>query len=333
MTIQQFKTFAIKELSSSGLQEASAPSEVPLSSSENTFPDKNAFQSSPTPALDVSVIMEHFLKMTKTSLLLNATRELSAEEENVLRAALEKRKTGLPVAYITGHKEFYGYDFFVTPDVLIPKPDTEILVEKALDVIIEKMDARPEIVLSICDMCTGSGCIGISVLKQLLEEYKISSGSLPKLTMCDISGAALEIAQKNARTLLPPEEFEAIRFIQTNLFSEVDYTFDLILTNPPYVPAKMTDELLKDGRNEPRLALDGDVGIFGEPADSDDGLELIRRLIPESYNHLAGNGVILMETGEYNAEKASDLAKEAGFRNVKIHRDLEGQLRVTEGIR
>ena len=271
--------------------------------------------------------------MTKTELLLNASREISAEEETVLRDAIEKRTTGLPVAYITGHKEFYGYDFCVTPDVLIPKPDTEILVEKALDAVLSKMDARPEIVLSICDMCTGSGCIGLSVLKQLIEEYKIPSGSLPKLTLCDISGAALEIARKNAFALLPQEEAEEIRFINTNLFSEVEYTFDLILTNPPYVPARMTDELLKDGRNEPRLALDGDVGIFGEKTDSDDGLELIRRLLPESYEHLAGNGVLLMETGEYNAESAASLAENAGFRNIKIHRDLEGQLRVTEAVR
>ena len=100
---------------------------------------------------------------------MNNTTELTSEQSAWLAEAVEKRKTGLPVAYITGHKEFYGYDFTVTPSVLIPKPDTEILVEKALDEIISKMDAHPDIVLSICDMCTGSGCIGLSVLKQLIE--------------------------------------------------------------------------------------------------------------------------------------------------------------------
>ena len=304
MTIQQFKTFAIKELSAS-----------------------------PTPSLDVSVLLEHCLKKDKTWLLMNSRTELSQEDEGWLKEAVEKRKRGLPVAYITGHKEFYGYDFFVSPAVLIPKPDTEILVEKALDAILQKMDARPGIVLSICDMCTGSGCIGLSVLKHLLEEEKIPSGSLPKLTLADISSGALEMARKNALHLLPAEEAEEIRFIKSNLFSEIEYTFDLILTNPPYIPSAMTDQLLKDGRSEPRLALDGDVGLFGEKASSSDGLEIIRRLLPESYQHLAGNGVLLMETGEYNAEEASRLAKEAGFRNVRIHKDLEGQLRVTEGIR
>ncbi len=308
MTIQQFKTFAIKELSSSK-------------------------RPSPSPALDVSVLLEHFLKMSKTELLLNTSRELSADEEEILRDAIKKRTTGLPVAYITGHKEFYGYDFIVTPDVLIPKPDTEILVEKALDVILQKMDARPGIVLSICDMCTGSGCIGLSVLKQLIEEYKIPSGYLPKLTLCDISGGALEIARQNANRLLPPEEVDEIRFINTNLFSEVEYTFDIILTNPPYVPSKMTTELLKDGRREPRLALDGDVNILGITNENGNGLELIRSLWPQAKEHLVHNGVVLMETGEYNAEENARLAEKEGFRNIRIHRDLEGQLRVTEAVK
>ena len=305
MTIQQFKSTAIATLS----------------------------HTSPSPALDVSVLLEFCLKQNKTWLLLNNNIELTSEQEQWLNEAIQKRSSGLPVAYITGHKEFYGYDFIVSQDVLIPKPDTEILVEKALDLIIAKMEARPDIVLSICDMCTGSGCIGLSVLKQLIEEYKIPSGSLPKLTMCDISPAALEIARQNAQKLLPPEEAEEIRFIQTNLFSEVEYTFDVILSNPPYIPARMVDELLKDGRKEPRLALDGDVGIFGESTKSNDGLDLIRRLLPESYEHLSGNGILLMETGEYNAQEASRLAKETGFRNVKIYKDLEGQLRVTEGVK
>lgn len=304
MTIQEFKTSAVKELSRS-----------------------------PSPVLDVSVMIEHCLKMNRTQVLLNASMTLSEEQLAWLTEAVSKRKTGLPVAYITGHKEFYGYDFIVNPAVLIPKPDTEILVEKALDEILTKMDSHPDMVLSVCDMCTGSGCIGLSVLKQMIEEHNIPSGSLPKLTLCDISGEALEIARQNAKKLLGPEESEEIRFIQTNLFSEVEYTFDLILTNPPYIPKIMVDELLKDGRNEPRLALDGDVGIFGEGTGTNDGLDIIRRLIPESLEHLSYNGILLMETGEYNAEEAARLAEESGYRNVKIFRDLEGQLRVIEGIK
>lgn len=305
MTIQQFKSNAIKTLS----------------------------ETSPSAALDVSVLLEFCLKQNKTWILMNNTTELTSEQSAWLAEAVEKRKTGLPVAYITGHKEFYGYDFIVSPAVLIPKPDTEILVEKALDEIISKMDAHPDIVLSICDMCTGSGCIGLSVLKQLIEEYKIPSGSLPKLTMIDISGAALDIAQTNAKKLLPAEEVENIRFINNNLFFEIEYMFDIILTNPPYIPAKMVDELLSDGRNEPRLALDGDVTAFGESIKNGDGLGLIRELLPQSMERLVPNGVLLMETGEYNADEAKYLFEKTGFRNTKTILDLEGQKRVTIGIK
>lgn len=305
MTIQQFKSNAIKTLS----------------------------ETSPSAALDVSVFLEFCLKKNKTWLLMNNETELSGEQEEWLTEAVEKRKTGLPVAYITGHKEFYGYDFIVSPAVLIPKPDTEILVEKALDAIIAKMEAHPDIVLSICDMCTGSGCIGLAVLKQLIEEYKIPAGSLPKLTMIDISSEALDIARLNAKKLLPEEEVENIRFIQNNLFFEIEYMFDLILTNPPYIPSHMVDELLKDGRNEPRLALDGDVTAFGESIKNGDGLGLIHVLLPQAKERLIPNGVLLMETGEYNAEATAKMAEEWGFRNIKIHNDLEGQLRVMEGLK
>lgn len=304
MTIQEFKNISIKTLKDS--QSAS---------------------------LDVNVLLEHCLKQNKTWILVHSEKELSAEQFSWLTEAVAKRKTGLPVAYITGHKEFYGYDFIVSPSVLIPKPDTEILVEKAIDEIIAKIEFRPEIILSVCDMCAGSGCIGISVLKNLIEEYKIPSEKLPKFTFADISEEALNIAKQNAKNLLPAAEFEELRFIQTNLFSEVPFTFDLILTNPPYIPAKMVTELLKDGRNEPRLALDGDVGIFGEPTEQNDGLGIIRRLVPESYEHLAHNGVLLMETGEYNAEATKNIFEQNNFRCTKIFKDLEGQDRNVYGIR
>lgn len=304
MTIQEFKNISIKTL-----------------------------KDSPSASLDTNVLLEHCLKQNKTWILVHSEKELSAEQFSWLTEAVAKRKTGLPVAYITGHKEFYGYDFTVSPDVLIPKPDTEILVEKAIDEIITKIEFQPEIVLSVCDMCAGSGCIGISVLKNLIEEFKIPSGQLPKFTIADISEKALDIAKQNAKKLLPPAEFEELRFIQTDLFSEVPFTFDLILTNPPYIPAKMVTALLKDGRNEPRLALDGDIGLFGVPTEENDGLGIIRRLVPESYGHLAYNGVLLMETGEYNAAATKIIFEQNKFRCTKIFKDLEGQDRNVYGIR
>lgn len=292
-----------------------------------------------SPQLDVEVLLEHFTGFNKTKQLLN--REWNIPEDILfkLNEAVEKRNTGLPVAYITNKKEFYGYDFYVNQSVLIPKPDTEILVEKAIDSIYGKMESRNKgggnegAILSICDMCTGSGCIGISVMKQLIEEYKVPFGKLPVLTLVDISSDALDIARYNAEKLLGAKAGSDIRtklrFIQSNLFDLVNNQFDVILTNPPYVPSLMVDELLKDGRSEPRLALDGDVTEAGEKASSLDGLELIRRLIPQAKKHLSPLGIILMETGEYNAESTARFAEELEFK-TEIHKDLEGQLRVVE---
>lgn len=295
-------------------------------------------KTSPSPALDVEVLLEHALSYSKTQLLLKRDEEIPAEELDWLNKAIQQRKTGLPIAYITGHKEFYGYDFLVTPAVLIPKPDTEILVERAIEVIIEKMEAHPNTILTICDMCTGSGCIALAVLRTLQDLYKIPYGKLPTFTLVDISPAALEVAQRNAKALTP-DLADKIHFVRSNLFEQFTlaggYSFDLILTNPPYIPHSMVNELLQDGRNEPRLALDGDVTLTGDAAYTiegdlaDDGLEIIRNLLPQAKTHLSPLGTILMETGEYNAKAAASIAEDHGFK-TKIHKDLEDQLRVVE---
>lgn len=308
MTIQQFKSQAIKSL-------------------------ENGKIPSPSAALDVSILLEHCLKQNKTWILLHSSEELNTEQFAWLTEAVAARSTGLPVAYITGHKEFYGLDFIVSPAVLIPKPDTEILVKNAIDRIKDKMYAHPESILMVCDMCTGSGCIGLSVLRSLLDDSDLDRSMIPQFTLVDISPDALEIARINAKRLFSEDEQERIRFVQSNLFDDVPWDFDAVLTNPPYIPAAMVDELLKDGRREPRLALDGDVNVFGMDFDSSDGLELIRGLIPQAYERLVYNGIFLMETGEYNAEEACALSKKAGFRNTKIICDLEGQLRDVYGVK
>ena len=283
---------------------------------------------SPSPELDVQVLLSHALKYDKTQLLLFAENHIPEDKLEWLNKAIGLRKTGLPVAYITGVKEFYGYDFFVTPDVLIPKPDTEVLVERAIEMIMNALDGECVTVgsgaaarsLKILDMCTGSGCIGIAVMKTLYALEKVPVEKLPLMTLVDISEPALAIAKKNAAALLPDGEIlQKITFIQSDLFEKVEGQFDFILTNPPYIPSKMVDELLKDGRSEPRLALDGDA----------DGTFLIKKLLQQSCKHLAQNGTILMETGEYNAQTTADFAQKAGFA-TEIHRDLEGQLRVVE---
>ena len=297
-------------------------------------------KTSPSPKLDAEVLLSHCLGFSKTELLLKRDYEVPADKEAWLCDATARRATGLPIAYITGHKEFYGYDFIVSPDVLIPKPDTENLVERAVDVILSMMDARGENLLTVCDMCTGSGCIAIAVAKTLLEDERVAPDQLPKFTLADISEPALDIARRNAAALLADHGALVIsrfNFVRTNLFDAISEAikYDAILSNPPYIPHTMVDELLRDGRSEPRLALDGDITLEGDHAcaddgqTKDDGLEIIRNLIPQAQTHLAPRGTVLMETGEYNAEAAAALAAAAGF-NTEIHRDLEGQLRVVE---
>lgn len=315
MTINQFKTESIKIL--------------------------NAL--SPSANLDVQVFLEYFLDLSKTDILLKRDQEISDEKLILLNNAVEQRKTGLPVAYITGHKEFFGYDFLVTPAVLIPKPDTEILVERALDLIKSRISKNPEKLFNICDMCTGSGCIGLSVLKNLIESG-IEFENLPKITFVDISVPALDVARKNFEHLFDFENLSdekkellrnRVRFVCSNLFDCVPWKFDYILTNPPYIPHKMVEKLLKDGRSEPRLALNGDVTLTGDKARKldgslkNDGLEIIRNMMPQIREHIVTYGRILMETGEYNAEETAALAEKWGFKTC-IHKDLEEQLRVVE---
>lgn len=284
---------------------------------------------SPSPQLDADCILQWIFDCDRTRLLLRRNDMLSDVQEKAVSEALEKRKTGFPIAYITGKKEFFGLDFYVTPAVLIPKPDTEILVEKAIEAILEKQAARPGQILTICDMCTGSGCVGLSILHSLEEinsSRNIPRENLPHLTCADISREALSIAETNASRLLPAR-LDRIRFVQSNLFEQIPHTFDIIVTNPPYVPHTEALSLLQDGRSEPLLALDGDVTDSGDWSGSEDGLSLIRRLVPQAVSKLAPRGILLMETGEYNAEETAGLFSQAGLHRVRIERDLSGQMR------
>lgn len=301
MTFQQFKIQSIKELSGS-----------------------------PSPSLDVEVLMQWILKKDRSYILFHRDEELSEEHESQLKKSISLRKTGLPIAYITGHKEFYGIDFMVSPDVLIPKPDTEILVENSIE-IIRCLQDKSDHTLNILDMCTGSGCVAISIIKTLKDLHSPGESNL-KFTLADISNKALDIARENARRILDSETLSKVTFVSTNLFKNLkDKSFDLIVSNPPYVPCDQTTELLKDGRNEPRLALDGDIDIEGNPSGTKDGLEIIRNLVSQAKSHLTENGMLILETGEYNAMETACLMKKIGFRDVKTYVDLEGDLRNVSG--
>mgnify|MGYP001021685186 FL=1 len=286
--------------------------------------------------LDADVLLQHFLNKPRAWLFAHDDTDISSIRK-AFCAAVERRCTGLPVAYITGEKDFWGLPFHVSPDVLIPKPDTELLVERSLAIIREKAAALlPEQNLFILDPCTGSGCVAISILHTLEAENIRNLCCIA----ADISPAALAIARRNAQRLLSTETQtrlyiiegdmrtlpETIAHVRESLSPSSLLTnilrFDLIAANPPYVPSTLTQELLKDGRNEPALALDG----------GSDGLDFIRILTNNTCTVLNRNGVLLSEVGEYHAQAASKLFETAGFSDVRIHQDLTSQDRLIEGI-
>lgn len=292
---------------------------------------------SPSPILDADVILKWILKCDQTFILFHSETELSEPQKNIFCSSIEKRKTGLPVAYITGIKEFFGYDFEVDKNVLIPKPDTELLVENAVNFIEEKFHAASDCkILSVCDMCSGSGCVGISILKFIEEKKIIPKSLLPKIIFADISKKTLDIAKKNSLRLLSEFAFEKTVFVQSNLFENLGQSrnglFDVIVSNPPYIPYSQTVELLKDGRSEPSLALCGDIDLNGNLTSFDDGLEIIRNLIFQSVDFLNPGGILILETGEYNAFQTKKIMEDSDFKDVKIYKDLEGQFRNVSGI-
>ena len=220
------------------------------------------------------------------------------------------------MAYITETKEFYGRDFFVNPSVLIPKPDTEILVHRGIEIISKKLQENSQV--KLVDLCTGSGCVAVSVWKELESSFDVGKMSF---FATDISPDALAVAKKNCSFHQCDIKFLLCDLLQTKELVDLDG----IISNPPYIPNKIATKLLKDGRSEPLLALDGDCN------GSEDGTGLIARLLPQGFGALKAGGFILLETGEYNAELTAKLMEQNGFVDIRIHADLSGMLRVVEG--
>jgi release factor glutamine methyltransferase len=269
-----------------------------------------------SPGLDAALLLGHILKTDRAGLVLKNAETLSACAEERFAQALEKRRSGLCVAYIVGRKEFRGLDFTVGPEVLVPRPDTETLVEAALACI----DRRPSPALRLLDLCTGSGVLAISLKHERpgLEVYA-----------SDISAAALGIARLNAAGLLPgtaesPGE-PPVSFFESDLFNSLGELrprgFDLIIANPPYVPGALIDTLAPEVRREPRLALDGGA----------DGLDIIRRLIPEARGFLRPGGVLLLEADPGQMAPVGGILASQGYIDIQTYRDLSDRPRVIQG--
>ncbi len=217
------------------------------------------------PREEALIIIERLFKKSRAALMLEGERDFSSPELDEL---LEKRRERIPLQYIFGSWEFMGKEFYVSPDCLIPRPDTEILVEKALQILKNGGD--------VADLCTGSGCIGLSLLMY---------GDVGTMTLMDISKRALNMAIKNAQRHNLQNKCE---FILGDITKDMPKRkFDMIVSNPPYIPSRDIEGLSCEVKKEPSLALDG----------GEDGLDIIRFLIGNGLSHLKENGSMLIEFG------------------------------------
>ena len=269
-------------------------------------------------SIEARVLLKYILKKDNVYIISNASTELTPDEEKELINSVNKLKSGYPLQYITHNQEFMGLNFYVDENVLIPQPDTEVLVENAIKLVsknlhqnffteFQKQDAsfnefeKNESAnnLKILDLCTGSGAIAISIKKYLPNAQVFAS---------DISTEALSIAEKNAKS----NEVE-IKFIKSNMFENIKENFDIIVSNPPYIKTTEIRKLSQQVQNEPTLALDG----------GNDGLTFYKIISKEAPKFLNKKGVLLVEIG-YD----QGLAVKSIFKNSKIVKDYAGNDRV-----
>lgn len=256
-------------------------------------------------ALDARLLLEHVCGTDRNTLLVHGDRAICPEEEAAFLDLIGQRSSRKPLQQITGEQEFMGLTFRVNENVLIPRQDTEVLVEEVLQNVHDGM--------RILDMCTGSGCILISIL-----HYSNNCEGVG----VDISEAALEVARDNGHRLLPMIEEQSLSFIRSDLFASVEGMFDRIVSNPPYIRSAVVDTLMPEVRDhEPRIALDGE----------EDGLFFYRRIIQDSGKYLKKGGMLFFEIGYDQAEEVSALMEQAGFLEVTVKKDFCGLDRVVFG--
>ncbi len=277
-------------------------------------------------AFDAQILLQYVLKRDRVFFIREPFYRLSDDEEKAYLKVIDERALGKPVSYITGEKEFMGLSFRVSEDVLIPRPDTETLVEEAIR-LLEGKDLRRRKErrswpgapgggepLRALDMCTGSGAIGVSIAVYVPGV---------RVTAADISAGALGVAKINA---VQNGVEDRVDFIQGDLFDciEESQMFDLIASNPPYISKADVEELMTDVKDfEPRLALDG----------GEDGLYFYRRIIPEAGAHLNPGGVLIFEIGHDQGVAVSEMLRSIGdFKEIRVIKDLAGLDRVVCAI-
>ena len=256
--------------------------------------------------LESRLLLEHVCGTGRNDLLVHGDRLVEDVQCNSYEQLLTGRADRIPLQYLTGCQEFMGLNFAADRHVLIPRQDTEILVEEVLKNLHDGME--------ILDMCTGSGCILISLLR-----YSNDCAGLG----VDISGGALRVAEKNAQNILSGFSGK-VRFLESDLFENVEEMFDVIVSNPPYIPAGDMEGLMPEVRDyEPRIALDG----------GEDGLVFYRKILEGSRSHLKKGGMLFFEIGYDQGRAVSKMMRETGFLDVQVRKDYAGLDRVVFGTR
>ncbi len=251
--------------------------------------------------LKVRMLLLYELQIQNEYLAVHLDEEASSEIAQNFEKHLEELIAGKPIQYITNSQEFFGLNFYIDENVLIPQPDTEILVEEIIEICKYRED-----VPKILDICTGSGAIAVALAKQIKVEMVAS----------DISSKALEIAEKNAKS-----HGVNIELTQSDMFEKINQKFDMIVSNPPYIETKTIESLSPEVKNEPQIALDG----------GEDGLKFYRVLAQKAKDYLKENGVLAVEIGYNQRESVLEIFRNAGFCDSYAKQDLAGKDRIVVG--
>ena len=250
------------------------------------------------PRRDAALLLGEVLNRDRSFMIAHPEHSVAADQLQKFREFIARRASGEPLQYITGHQEFFKLDFAVTPDVLIPRPETELIVEVALEIL------RPDQAARLLDIGTGSGCLAISILKELPN---------PRAVATDISASALKVARRNAER---HGVTDRLRLIDSDLYSAMasDDVFDLLVSNPPYVPEADLKSLQPEVQYEPAVALAGGV----------DGLAIIRRILRDAPRFLCAGGHLIFEIGFGQSESVGALVGARDWQMIEIRRDLQG---------
>jgi release factor glutamine methyltransferase len=251
-----------------------------------------------TPSLDARLLLQHVLQVEHADLIANGYRQLTDDQSHHYEAFITRRLNGEPATRIMGNREFYGRSFKTSPHVLDPRPDTETLVTLCLEYITDRQ--------TILDLGTGSGILAITLLAE-------RPGSTATAT--DLSAQALAVASGNAKR---HNVANRITFVESNWFQNIQGTYDLIVSNPPYIPAREIPTLEAEVRDhDPHLALDG----------GEDGLDPYRIIAAHAARHLAPGGTIAVEIGAGQSHDVITIFKTSGYKNASLHRDLGDHIR------